>query len=331
MKLYGKENITAYFTSALRNEMVGHLYIFEGAVGMGKKLLAQYIASMLLCEGLQKPCHRCHHCIKADAGNHPDIIWIKEEDGKALSVETARSFAAEMHIKPFLSERKIYIIPDGETLSPAVQNTLLKVFEEPPHYVTVFVTTTTRAALLKTVLSRAMVLPVNAPSLEAMTDFIREEYPVQSENAALIATLANGSIGQASLLSEDDTYLTMRSALYTSLTSLLGERKDIYCILECFETYKTQLAALLSLFSVWMRDVQFAKLSAVPKLLNYDFENEILTFSQCIPATAAIRCYDAAMQVASHIGKGSNYTLWITDFLLQCWRLCHDSHNRRSI
>ncbi len=328
MKLYGKDTLITYFKTALRKHTIGHLYIFEGAVGMGKKTLCKYLAEMLQCERAEAPCGTCGGCVKSQSGNHPDIIFVDTDAKNPLNVERARTLVAEMYVKPFLSERKIYIIPDGETLSPAVQNTLLKAFEEPPPYVTIFLTVTNRDALLKTVLSRGIVLPLAGCSVSALTDYIQEAFPHRAGDAAFLAAAAGGSIGKARSLAEDEGYLAIRSALFDALPRLTSSRAGIYTVRKCFETYKDELPVLLSFFASWMRDCIFLQLSDEASLINRDMHAAISAFAFSVPPRAAVRCHDAAVALASSIGKGSNYTLWITDFLTECWRYCHDTDSR---
>ena len=238
MKLYGKDTQIEYFKAARRNHAVGHLYIFEGAVGMGKKILCRHVAQMLLCKEDASPCGKCSACIKTQSGNHPDLIYVETDEGRAFTVEQARTLVAEMYIKPFLAERKVYIIPDGEKLSPAVQNTLLKAFEEPPPYVTIFLTVTNRDALLRTVLSRGIVLPMTGCSRSALEAFLLENYPERKDEATFLSENAGGSIGVAKNLAEDAEYSSMRQALFSVLPKLASSRAGIYPILQCFETYR---------------------------------------------------------------------------------------------
>ncbi len=331
MKLYGKEKQIAYFKAALRKHTIGHLYIFEGAVGMGKKTLCRHLAEMLLCEGEDAPCGRCSACIKTKSGNHPDMIFVEADEKNPFHVERARALVAEMYVKPFLAERKVYIIPDGEKLSAAVQNTLLKAFEEPPPYVTILLTTTSRDALLKTVLSRGIVLGMTGCPYGELEEYIRENFPERAIDAPFLAASAGGSIGTAASLAEDETYLAMRESLFSLLPRLTASRAGIYAILRCFEEYKDALPSMLALFSSWMRDCIYVQLSDGGALQNRDFEAAISQFAFSVSPRAAACCHEAAISLAASIGKGSNFTLWITDFLSECWRYCHDTDSRCQI
>ena len=56
---------------------------------MGKKTLCRHLAKMLHCEGADAPCNVCPACIKAESGNHPDIIYVEADEKNPLNVERA--------------------------------------------------------------------------------------------------------------------------------------------------------------------------------------------------------------------------------------------------
>ena len=298
---------------------------------MGKKTLCRHIAEMLLCEGENAPCGTCSACIETKSGNHPDIIYVETGDKNPLSVERARSVVAEMYIKPFLAERKIYIFPDGEKLSPAVQNTLLKAFEDPPEYVTILVTTTARDALLKTVLSRGIVLPLCGATTAELTAFLEETYPERRDDARFLASASAGSIGTAKSLAENEGYMERRRALFSVLPRLASTRAGIYPIIRCFTENESALSDMLAFFSSWMRDCIYLQETDAYTPLNGDYQKEIAEFAFSVSPYAAIRCHEKALSLAASIGKGSNFAIWITDFLSECWRYCHDTDSRRQI
>lgn len=47
--------------------------IFTGPPGVGKSTIAELVASSLVCQGSEKPCHQCPVCKMADSGKYPGI------------------------------------------------------------------------------------------------------------------------------------------------------------------------------------------------------------------------------------------------------------------
>ena len=115
---------------------ISHAYIFEGPDGVGRLTLAKAFAKMLVggADGIS-------------ADSHPDIIVVTNElynqskASKSLSVDTIRAMKADVYIKPYKADKKIYIIPKADTMLDTAQNSLLKVLEEPPEYCVIILIT----------------------------------------------------------------------------------------------------------------------------------------------------------------------------------------------
>ena len=87
----GHKDIIRYIQNAVTEDKVSHAYILNGERGAGKKLLAALFAETLLCEKKgPEPCGKCHSCIQAESGNHPDIIRVTHEKPGSISVDDIR-------------------------------------------------------------------------------------------------------------------------------------------------------------------------------------------------------------------------------------------------
>jgi DNA polymerase-3 subunit delta' len=103
--------------------------------------------------------------------------------------------------RPAMARRKAIVIGDAEHLvpqeaSPEAANALLKLLEEPPTDTTIMATASDAEALLPTVRSR--LLPVRFSRLPEsdVVAYLRDE-GVDDRDAAVVARLAEGSIGRA--------------------------------------------------------------------------------------------------------------------------------------
>ncbi|MBQ7688191.1 MAG: hypothetical protein IJT27_03120 [Clostridia bacterium] len=140
------------------------------------------LAAALLCRtpvsGL--PCGTCAACAKVKAGSHPDLIRVlPEPDKKTVSIDAVRQLVLDsLYVAPNEAEMKVYLFPAAETLSPVVQNALLKSVEEPPAFVSFLFLSRSREALLETVVSRCTEFPLGGDTADA---------PKRGEKAALIA------------------------------------------------------------------------------------------------------------------------------------------------
>lgn len=331
MKLLGKEKLVKYFEQAIKADTVSHLYILEGEKGIGKKTVAGYLASKIHCTGENTPCGVCSACRKHMSSNHPDFITVaREKDKASIGVEAIRDVVLDMHVKPLLADRKIYVIYEGELLSAQAQNALLKILEEPPEYIMIFLLTTSLDALLKTVISRGVTIKIDRCSSAQMKEYIVTTYPEVQNQADVICSFAGGVIGVANDMAEGRGVLSVREELYKLLPSLVGTSKStIYSILSCFEKNKENISVLLDLFHLWLRDAVVIKTAEDEDIINKDYINQISEFAQKVTAPALVRAADRISGVITKIGKGSNVTLWITNLLIYCWEDFHGENNRR--
>lgn len=121
------------------------------------ELFARFIANCLVCRGKNKPCGVCADCVKAQGKGHPDIFvtdGIKKEKSKNFAVDSVREIRDDAFIIPNESDKKIYILKNGHNMNEQAQNAILKILEEPPSYVFFIIITTSKSAMLETVLSR---------------------------------------------------------------------------------------------------------------------------------------------------------------------------------
>ncbi|MCL1982855.1 MAG: hypothetical protein FWG53_07225 [Clostridiales bacterium] len=140
------------------NGNVSHAYIFEGALGIDKSLLADCFAKAILCRA--RPgvgCDSCIVCRKINHGNHEDVIHI-EKDDNSVKDEAIEDLQAKLKMKPYAGDRSIAIIKDADTMTRRAQNRLLKTLEEPfPGTVIVLLVENTES-LLETILSRCIIM-----------------------------------------------------------------------------------------------------------------------------------------------------------------------------
>ena len=141
--ILGHKQEIAHLTRAIETGKVSHAYIFAGEKGTGKNRLASAFAQTLQCESAgERPCGRCHSCLQAESGNHPDIIYLAHEKPSSIGVEDIRDqLAGDIQIRPYNGNYKIYIIPDAERMTVQAQNAILKTIEEPPEYAVIILLT----------------------------------------------------------------------------------------------------------------------------------------------------------------------------------------------
>ena len=237
-----------------------HAYLFLGGAGAGKRLIANTFAKALQCEGEKRPCDSCKSCHAFNHGNHPDVIYFQPlKNGRTYTIEDVREQLLEtVDLKPFQYEKKIYIIEKADTLNIQSQNALLKTLEEPPAHAVFLLLAERAEAFLPTILSRVVVMKIRPLSAETIADYLMQAGHL-AEESYILSAYAQGRIGQALELVEDEGFREMRQDILGKLEALPSMSEgDAYLLAKEFEVYKNDLR-FLDIMELWYRDLLTAK------------------------------------------------------------------------
>ena len=160
----------AYIRELAKRGQLGHAFLLLGTDGKTLNETALLAAQALLCAAKdeEKPCGRCIHCRKLQKGIHPDLITLeRDRDRREIRVEQVRAMRQEVYVLPNEAARKVFLIPEADTMNTAAQNAFLKVLEEPPPYAAFLLMGKNPGAFLETVRSRCVELRVQAKAAEA--------------------------------------------------------------------------------------------------------------------------------------------------------------------
>ena len=223
-----QEQMKEHMQHAIETGKVSHAYIISGEKDSGKEFIAGIFVKALMCEskedrkGFHEACNRCPSCIKAMSGNHPDIITVTHEKASIGVDDIRMQVRDDVIIKPYESKYKIYIIPEGDKMTPAAQNALLKTLEEPPSYIVIIILTNNLNAFLPTILSRCIVLPMKPARDDSIRKFLMEEHQIVDYKAGLCAAFARGNVGKALNLASNERFENLRNGTVDLVARLKG-------------------------------------------------------------------------------------------------------------
>ncbi len=220
----GLDELRKTLARFVRGGRLSHAVLIEGPRGCGKRELALWLASSLLCRAGNAPCGKCAVCRKIADGNHPDVEVVTGEGrGGAFSVDQVRALRAGLWLSVGESAERIYILPDIDDMNPEAQNAFLKSLEEPPPFVRFILTCRNRAALLDTIVSRSSVFMLDPPSPADCETELRGLFPrADDESLALAAASFDGCTGAASAALSEDGGLTLSRLALSSILSMKG-------------------------------------------------------------------------------------------------------------
>lgn len=310
------------FIEALENGRSVHAYIVEGPDGSGKEDFASFCATALVCTGEKKPCGVCSNCKMIKSGGHPDIAYIEPpKDKKTISVDEVRRLRRDTTVLPNEGNRKVYIIKNGELLTDQVQNAMLKTLEEPPSFVTFFILTSKREALLATIRSRCRAIRLNAMSDSDIFDYLKEGYPKIDEDALeSAAKRSGGQIGRAiELLGKDNVNLhSVAIKLFDSLILPNGNRYELLTSLLGLKYKREGYCDLFDEMILGLRDLLLQKCSSRTGMLFFEQE-EIKKYIRLCSKDAIVRWLGITEDVRDKIDRNVNLNAALTHLVQELW------------
>jgi len=196
----GQQPVKDLFARGIREGRLSHAFLFAGPEGLAKTVFARELGVALVasCGG----CGVCAECERARRGLHPDL-HVVEREGDLIRVEQVEPVIADLGLKPFSGNRRIWVIPEVEYLHAAAANKLLKSIEEPPDYVYFLLVTDRLERVLPTIVSRCQLVEFRPLSDAEVTQYLSERYGLGGPEAVALARLSGGAVERGQRLAED--------------------------------------------------------------------------------------------------------------------------------
>ncbi len=178
----------------MREDRVGHAYLFSGPRGTGKTSTARILAKALNCTALVdgEPCGVCDSCTSIEAGTSYDLQELDAASNNG--VDAMRDLIGKAALgSP--GRTKVYILDEVHMLSTGASNALLKTLEEPPAHVVFVLATTDPHKVLPTIRSRTQHFELHllpADELETLVHEVVADADLQVDDAAIAYALNAG-------------------------------------------------------------------------------------------------------------------------------------------
>lgn len=182
-----KQELNDFLNNELEKNKVVHSYLFYGEkieefkeeillflneVGVNnfnsqlKKVNTDLINE---CEELKNRIDKIKKNIKDGIINDFKIL-----NGLEMKVDDVRKAFENIYEKPFLLDKKIYFIENFEYLNTNSQNAMLKILEEPPHFIVIVLLSKNTNNILDTIKSRCLKI------------YLNEKENIEDDNSLLI-------------------------------------------------------------------------------------------------------------------------------------------------
>ena len=239
-RLLGHESAEAAMLAAHGSGRLHHAWLLAGPRGIGKATLAWRFARFLLCGqgggglfgeapgGLDVAADAPGRSL-VEARSHPDLFHLRRTLGDSgrmrleISVDDVRGLGAFMHMTPAMGEWRVAIVDAADEMNRNSANAVLKILEEPPPKAVLLIVAHAPGRLLPTIRSRCRRLVLKPLADDVVIRLLGEYAPqVPAEERALLARLAEGSIGRALELANAGSL-----ALYREMVGVLATMPEL--------------------------------------------------------------------------------------------------------
>jgi len=168
----GYERQLKYLDLLIKNNSLGHAFLFYGSDLKSQKEIAQAVIFRVNRPGLNWSDFlnqdQLAYSIKNES--HPDVFIVKkQEDKKEIGIAQIRALKNFVYRTPLNLSIKAVIIEEAQLLSEASWNALLKVLEEPAQHTILFLISSGQNSIPKTILSRVSSVPfLSSQSIEVV-------------------------------------------------------------------------------------------------------------------------------------------------------------------
>ncbi|MGV8154360.1 MAG: ATP-binding protein [Alkaliphilus sp.] len=313
----GQGEIVSCLEKALIERKTTHAFMIVGVEGLGKKKLAFEVAKGITCESeVDKPCYECKSCLKAAGDTNTNIVRIEEE--KTIKIETIRDIQEKIRIKTFDGATRVYIVHDAEKMTVQAQNALLKTLEDPPEKAVIIMTTINENKLLPTIVSRCQLIKLKLIKTEEIQKHLIKRKNISYEQSKAISALANGVVGKAIKILEDESYMRRREEVFKIIGKIrTASVFEVLSSAEFFNEEKENISEILDMLLTWYRDLLIYKeTKQLDYIINCDRIEEIILQSNKIEFNSIGDIIFTIEETRANINSNANYQLSLEVMLL---------------
>ncbi|WP_252225367.1 MULTISPECIES: DNA polymerase III subunit delta' [unclassified Clostridium] len=303
-EIIGHERVINGFDLRKRSNTFSHANLIIGDDGIGKSLVAKYLANSIL--GL-----------KGDK-EFVDIINYYPLSS-SFGVDDIRNIITEVSKKPFESDKKVLILHKCEKMTIQAQNALLKTIEEPPIGVHLILLSESLELILDTIKSRCQTYKLTPLSKEDITKYIENKYfDINIENKKAALAYSQGIPGKVEKFIEDDKLNNLRNILLELLCDLENNKDDfVFKYKEVLASYKDKQSEVLNILISYIRDIMFLKeLDSNDLVVNFDKLKEIRDISMRMSYKKLNSMLEYIKEARTSLNNNTNYSMTITVLLM---------------
>ncbi len=297
-ELIVKRSAYTQFSADARGR-IGHAYLLVCEDGVARERLLNMMTKLVFCPTM---CNRCDVCRSIEEGNFPDVTYL---DGKVAKVSDINEMVDTASLQPVVSEKKVFVINNFDSVGPLGQNKLLKTYEEPPEYLTLIFAARSENGILTTIKSRAKKLYFDAFSSAEIIDYLVDN-GVSSEDANIAAALGGGSVERAEKITGSESFAYIYEecfAMLYRLKSSVSVPEEALSDIFSKDNIPTTLDVLETIFSDIMKHATGENFSFLNEGRSYDVKTLSRDFSPTSASLAISAITDGRKLLSSNVSS----------------------------
>ncbi len=304
-KIIGHKNILKTLEKRIQNDSFSHATLIVGIDGIGKSLLAKYLASYILCNK--------DEIVSVDIVNY-------YPKSNSFGVDEVREIIEEVNKKPYENNRKVIILYQCDKMTAQAQNAFLKTIEEPPQGVYLILLSDSLETILDTIQSRCQIYKLTPLLKNEMEEYIESKYGhLSEESKQAVLAYSMGIPGKADKFLEDEKLNEMREILLNIFEDLIKREKNFVLKYEkLLNRFNNERNDILDILLLYIRDILLCKeLNNRDKIINLDNFEKIQLISRNISykkLSSMLECIEEARQ---KLNSNSNYSMTISVMLMR--------------
>jgi DNA polymerase-3 subunit delta' len=216
----------------------------------------------------------------------------------------------------------VALLLDFQQANANAQNALLKTLEEAPQKVILLLTADSAENLLPTIASRCEILRLRPVSIPTLEDALASRWQIPTDQARLLAHLANGRVGTALRYAAEPELLETRTALLDDLQRILaGSRRDRFAYGESQYRNRDQLRRTLQVWYTYTRDLMLVANGSPCQVTNQDREEELRSLTAKLTPSHALQMVQAIDRAAVALESNGHLRLLLDTLFLDLPRV----------
>lgn len=223
--------------------------------------------------------------------------------------------------KPSGGKTRVFIISQAERMNQESANKLLKLLEEPPHYVLFILISSRPEQLLPTIVSRCQPIRFALLSTDLIAERLKQYSPESDEHILLAARFARGNFFQAQKALHDSALKERRDKALNLLRFALSPQKQLELMREietlAKQSRNEQLQTLASMLLFFQDVLRTLSTSSEANILNQDVADAVKRFAQNFPMAD----FEEASREVEHaryaLSRNANPTLTLTALVIR--------------